>query len=69
MQVHFFAAARSAAGTAQLSVPLAELRSATLGALIEHPGPEFGGYNPFGSDSCAGHGAVLVPGQRCPLGG
>ncbi len=26
MQVHFFAAARSAAGTAQLSVPLAELR-------------------------------------------
>ena len=34
MQVHFFAAARSAAGTAQLSVPLAELSSATLGALI-----------------------------------
>ena len=32
MQVHFFAAARSAAGTAQLSVPLAELPSATLGA-------------------------------------
>ena len=34
MQVHFFAAARSAAGTAQLSVPLAQLSSATLGALV-----------------------------------
>lgn len=30
MQVHFFAAARSAAGTAQLSVPLAELRPRLL---------------------------------------
>jgi len=64
MQVHFFAAARSAAGTAQLSVPLAQLSSATLGALIEHLGRS---YDPFRSDSCAGHGAVLVPGQRCPF--
>ena len=43
MQVHFFAAARSAAGTAQLSVPLTELSSATLGALIEHLGQNLEG--------------------------
>ena len=45
MQVHFFAAARSAAGTAQLSVPLAELPSSArlLGALIEHLGQSLEG--------------------------
>ena len=48
MQVHFFAAARSAAGTAQLSVPLAELPSATLGALIEHLGQSLEGTTPSG---------------------
>ena len=41
MQVHFFAAARSAAGTAQLS-------SATLGALIEHLGQSLEGTTPSG---------------------
>ena len=48
MQVHFFAAARSAAGTAQLSVPLTELPSATLGALIEHLGQSLEGTTPSG---------------------
>ncbi len=48
MQVHFFAAARSAAGTAQLSVPLAQLPSATLGALIEHLGQSLEGTTPSG---------------------
>ena len=48
MQVHFFAAARSAAGTAQLSVPLTELSSATLGALIEHLGQNLEGPTPSG---------------------
>ena len=47
MQVHFFAAARSA-GTAQLSVPLTELSSATLGALIEHLGQNLEGTTPSG---------------------
>ena len=42
MQVHFFAAARSAA------VPLAELPSATLGALIEHLGRTLDGTTPSG---------------------
>lgn len=46
MQVHFFAAARSAAGTTQLSVPLAELPSATLGALVEHLGQSLEGTTP-----------------------
>ena len=48
MQVHFFAAARSAAGIAQLSVPLAQLSSATLGALIEYLGQSLGGTTPSG---------------------
>lgn len=48
MQVHFFAAARSAAGTAQLSVPLAELPSATLGALVEYLGQNSEGTTPSG---------------------
>ena len=48
MQVHFFAAARSAAGTAPLSVPLAQLSSATLGALIEHLGRTLEGTTPSG---------------------
>ena len=41
IQVHFFAAARSAAGTAQLS-------SATLGALVEHLGQSLEGTTPSG---------------------
>ena len=48
MQVHFFAAARSAAGTAQLSVPLVQLSSATLGALVEHLGQSLEGTTPSG---------------------
>lgn len=48
MQVHFFAAARSAAGTTQLSVPLVELPSATLGALIEYLGQSLEGTTPSG---------------------
>ena len=48
MQVHFFAAARSAAGTAQLSVPLAQLSSATLGALVEYLGQSLEGTTPSG---------------------
>lgn len=48
MQVHFFAAAHSAAGIAQLSVPLAQLSSATLGALIEYLGQSLEGTTPSG---------------------
>lgn len=48
MQVHFFAAARSAAGTAELSVPLSVLSSPTLGALIEHLGQNVEGTTPSG---------------------
>ncbi len=48
MQVHFFAAARSAAGTAELSVPLSVLPSPTLGALIEHLGQNVEGTTPSG---------------------
>ena len=48
MQVHFFAAARSAAGTAELSVPLSVLSSPELGALITHLGQTFKGTTPSG---------------------
>ena len=49
MQVHFFLLPHvQRRSIAQLSVPLAQLSSATLGALIEYLGQEFGGYDPSG---------------------
>ena len=48
MQVHFFAAARAAAGTAELSVAPNEIDSPTLGSLIAHLGRELTGTTPSG---------------------
>ena len=46
MQVHFFAAARAAAGTAELSVAPSDIDSPTLGALIAYLGRELTGTTP-----------------------
>ena len=66
MQVHFRCRA-FCGGYRQLSVPLAELSSATLGALIEHLDRSLEGTTPSGLTLAAGHGAVPHPGQWCPF--
>lgn len=48
MQVRFFAAARAAAGAAELSVAPNEIDSPTLGSLIAHLGRELTGTTPSG---------------------
>ena len=48
MQVHFFAAARAAAGTAELSVAPSDIDSPTLGSLIAYLGRELTGTTPSG---------------------
>lgn len=45
MDVHFFAAARAAAGTAQTTVQHHQLSSPSLGALIDVLGRDFEGKN------------------------
>ena len=66
MQVHFFAAARAAAGTAQTTVQLQALPAATLQALIDHLGEHHTGTTPSGlnlaqvMEQCS----FLVNGQR-----
>ena len=66
MQVHFFAAARAAAGTAQTTVQLQALPAATLQALIDYLGEHHTGTTPSGlslaqvMEQCS----FLVNGQR-----